>query len=130
MSCAAYGPLIRTIVTSSSILSCIWLPRALRSPVVIADGAGAPVHTPYRGRGSPASQKDANRANVQMPFPAERAQRVAQDLAHRRKLPGASGAPGNSPRPSTSFEPARSPDDKGSLIVGVVGYSNGYHDDE
>ena len=30
------------------------------------DGAGPPLLTPYRGRGKPASQKDANRAHARL----------------------------------------------------------------
>ncbi len=36
-------------------------------------GAGHPVRTPYRGRGKPASQKDANRAHARLRAPGERA---------------------------------------------------------
>jgi DDE superfamily endonuclease len=36
-------------------------------------GAGDPVHTPYRGRNKPASQKDANRAHAKLRAPGERA---------------------------------------------------------
>ena len=45
--------------------------------VVVADkgyhGVGDPVRTPYRGRGKPASQKDANRAHAKLRGPRERA---------------------------------------------------------
>ena len=36
-------------------------------------GAGEHVHTPYRGRNKPTSQKAANRANAQLRSPGERA---------------------------------------------------------
>ena len=45
--------------------------------VVLGDkgyiGAGEHVHTPYRGRNKPASQKAANRAHTQLRSPGERA---------------------------------------------------------
>jgi hypothetical protein len=45
--------------------------------IVLADkgyaGAGEHIHVPYRGRGKPASQKDANRAHAQLRSPGERA---------------------------------------------------------
>lgn len=45
--------------------------------MVLADkgyaGAGDHVRIPYRGRGKPASQKDANRAHAQLRSPGERA---------------------------------------------------------
>ena len=45
--------------------------------IVLADkgyhGAGDPVRTPYRGRGKPASQKEANRAHARLRSPGERA---------------------------------------------------------
>jgi hypothetical protein len=37
------------------------------------NGAGDHVRIPYRGRGKPASKKDANRAHAQLRFPGERA---------------------------------------------------------
>jgi hypothetical protein len=45
--------------------------------IVLADkgyaGAGDHVRIPYRGRGKPTSQKDANRAHAQLRSPGERA---------------------------------------------------------
>ena len=53
--------------------------------IVLADkgytGAGDDVRVPYRGRGKPASQKDANRATPATQ-PRRTRQRPAQDLAH------------------------------------------------
>ena len=58
--------------------------------IVLADkgyiGAGDPVRTPYRGRGKPASQKDANRATRGSALPAS-GQRPAQDLADPAQTP-------------------------------------------
>ena len=36
-------------------------------------GAGDHVRVPYKGKGKPASQKDANRANARLRSPRERA---------------------------------------------------------
>jgi hypothetical protein len=66
--------------------------RALASAglLVLADkgyqGAGEHIRTPYRGRGKPESQKDANRAHARLRGPGERA--IAQLKAWRilRKL--------------------------------------------
>jgi DDE superfamily endonuclease len=92
--------------------------------VVLADkgyhGAGDPVRTPYRGRGKPASQKDANRAHAQLRSPAERANAQLKTCASCASSAAAPGAPGNWPRPSTSFKPARSQDEKGSLTGTVT----------
>jgi len=76
--------------------------------IVLADkgyaGAGDHIRIPYRGRGKPASQKDANRAHAQLRSPGERANATAQDLAHPAQtplLPLARRATGKShPRPS------------------------------
>jgi hypothetical protein len=91
--------------------------------VVLADkgyhGAGDPVHTPYRGRGKPASQKDANRARVQLRSLAERANAQPKTWRILRKLRCCPGAPGSSPRLSTSFKHARPPDEKGSVADGI-----------
>jgi hypothetical protein len=59
--------------------------------IVLADkgyaGAGEHIHVPYRGRGKPASQKDANRAHAQLRSPGRARQRPAQDLAHPAQTP-------------------------------------------
>jgi hypothetical protein len=49
-------------------------------------GAGGPVRTPYRGRGKPASQKDANRAHAQLRSPGERANAQLKNWHILRKL--------------------------------------------
>ena len=48
-------------------------------------GAGDHVH-PYRGRGKPASQKDANRAHAQLRSPGERANAQLKTWRILRKL--------------------------------------------
>jgi DDE superfamily endonuclease/Helix-turn-helix of DDE superfamily endonuclease len=58
--------------------------------VVLADkgyhGAGDPVRTPYRGRGKPPAQKDANRAHAQLRSPGERANAQLKTWRILRKL--------------------------------------------
>jgi hypothetical protein len=58
--------------------------------VVLADkgytGAGDPVRVPYRGRGKPASQKDANRAHARLRAPGERANAQLKTWRILRKL--------------------------------------------
>ena len=58
--------------------------------VVLADkgyaGAGDHVRIPYRGRGKPASQKDANRAHAQLRSPGERANAQLKTWRILRKL--------------------------------------------
>ena len=87
--------------------------------IVLADrgytGAGDPLITPYKGRGKPVSQKDANRAHARLRSPGERANAQLKNWRILRKLPAAPGAPGSSPKPSMSFKPARSQDEKRSL---------------
>jgi len=73
-------------------------------------GAGAHVRIPYRGRGKPASQKDANRAHAQLWSPGERANAQLKTWRIERKLRCCPWRAGNWPRPSTSFRPARSKD--------------------
>jgi hypothetical protein len=87
--------------------------------IVLADkgyiGAGQHVLTPYRGRNKPASQKAANSAHAKLRAPGERANAQLKTWGILRKLAAAPGAPGRSPRPSTSSRPARWPDEKRSL---------------
>jgi hypothetical protein len=49
-------------------------------------GAGDPVITPYKGRGKPASQKDANRAHARLRSPGERANAQLKTWRILRKL--------------------------------------------
>ena len=88
--------------------------------IVLADkgyiGAGEHVHTPYRGRNKPASQKAANRAHAQLRSPGERANaQLTTPGASCASSAAAPGAPGNSPRPSTSFKPAKLEDERSAL---------------
>jgi hypothetical protein len=58
--------------------------------IVLADkgytGAGEHVRVPYRGRGKPASQKDANRAHARLRAPGERANAQLKAWRILRKL--------------------------------------------
>jgi hypothetical protein len=58
--------------------------------IVLADkgyaGAGDPLITPYKGRGKPASQKDANRAHARLRSPGERANAQLKTWRILRKL--------------------------------------------
>jgi hypothetical protein len=58
--------------------------------VVLADkgyaGGGNPLITPYKGRGKPASQKDANRAHARLRSPGERANAQLKTWRILRKL--------------------------------------------
>ena len=87
--------------------------------VVLGDkgytGAGEHVHTPYPGRNKPAPHKAANRAHAQLRSPGERANAQLKTWRILRSSAAAPGRPGSWPRPSTSFRPARSQDEKGSL---------------
>ncbi len=92
-------------------------------------GAGEHVLTPYRGRNKPASQKDANRAHAQ-PMPSYDPPASAQMPSSRtgtscESCAAARGRPGSWPRPSMSFKPARSQDEKGSLCTPMRS-SDGY----
>jgi len=83
--------------------------------VVLADKGNASacdhVRIPYRGRGRLASQKDANRAHAQLRSPGERAPTPSSKTGVScANSAAAHGAPGNWPKPSTSFKPARSKD--------------------
>src|SRR5512135_3665664 len=49
-------------------------------------GAGGTVRTPYRGRGKPASQKEANRAHARLRAPGERANAQLKTWRILRKL--------------------------------------------
>ena len=84
--------------------------------IVLADkgyaGAGGHVRIPYRGRGKPASQKDANRTHAQLRSPRNAptpSSRPGASCANSAAVPG---GPGNWPKPSMSFKPARSEDEK------------------
>jgi hypothetical protein len=84
--------------------------------VVLADkgyiGAGDHVRTPYRRPKKPAPQKTANRAHAQLRSPGERANAQLKTWRILRKLRCCPWKPGSWPKPSTSFKPARSQDEK------------------
>jgi hypothetical protein len=79
-------------------------------------GARDHVRVPYRGRGKPASQKDANRAHAQL-SPRERAsaQLKARRILH--KLRCCPWREGNSAKPSTSSTPVRSQDENAQWFL-------------
>jgi len=81
-------------------------------------GAGEHVHTPYRGRNKPAPHKAANRAHAQLRSPGERANAQLKTWRILRSSAAAPGRPGSWPRPSTSFRPARSQDEKAHCHAG------------
>jgi hypothetical protein len=89
--------------------------------VVLADkgyhGAGDPVLIPYRGRNKPASQKDANRAMPSCDLPASAPTPSSRTGTSCASSAAAPGRPGSWLRPSTSFKPTRSQDEKGSLWI-------------
>ena len=91
--------------------------------IVLADkgytGAGDHVLTPYRGRNKPASQKAANSAHAKLRAPGERANAQLKHWGILHKLRCCPGAPGRSPKPSTSSKPARSPDEKRSWYIAL-----------
>jgi hypothetical protein len=72
------------------------------------------IRTPHRGRNKPASQKDANRGHARLCALGERANAPLRAGGSCGSSAAAPGAPGNWPRPSTSFRPAKSQDDKRS----------------
>ena len=76
------------------------------------NGTGQPVLTPYRGRNKPASQKDVNRAPARLRAPGERrtpSSSAGRSCASCAAIPGAQDS---SPKPYTSFRPAKSEDEK------------------
>ena len=87
--------------------------------IVLADkgyaGAGEHVQIPYRGRGKPASQKEANRAHARLRSPGERANAQLKPGASCANSAAALGVPGSWPRPSTSFRLAKSEDERSAL---------------
>ena len=89
--------------------------------VVLADkgyaGAGDHVRIPYRGRGKPASQKDANRAHASSAARENARTPSSKSGASCANSAAAPGAPGSLPKPSTSSKPVRSEDEKGSVTL-------------
>jgi DDE superfamily endonuclease len=97
----------------------IWgIPRELAAAglIVLADkgyhGAGQPLLSPYKGRGKPESQKDANRAHARLRGAGERANAQLKAWRILRKLRCCPGVPAISPKPSTLFRPARPKNEK------------------
>jgi DDE superfamily endonuclease/Helix-turn-helix of DDE superfamily endonuclease len=92
---------------------------AATGPFVLADkgyhGAGDHIRTPCRGRNKPAPQKEATPAHAQLRSPGERANAQLKNWRIPRKLRCCPRKAASSPRPSTSFKPTRSLDEKGSM---------------
>jgi hypothetical protein len=88
--------------------------------VVLADngyaGAGDHVRTPYRGRGKPASQKEPTVPTPSYALPGNAPTPSSRPGASCANSAAAPGAPDSSPKPSTSFKPAKSEDEKRSLV--------------
>src|SRR6185437_4961295 len=76
------------------------------------------IRTPYRGRNKPASQKDANRAHARLRPRANAPTPNSSPGASCASSAAAPGAPVRSPKPSTSFRPAKPEDEKGSANGG------------
>jgi len=90
--------------------------------VVLADKGyqgAAHAKVPYRGKNKPESQKDANRAHAKLRSPGERANAQLNTSSrpggYSVSSAAAPGAPDNWPKPSTSYKPAKSEDEKRSL---------------
>jgi hypothetical protein len=83
--------------------------------VMLADkgyhGAGEHIHTPYKGRNKLPSQKAANRAHAPCALPVSGPTPSSRPGTYCANSAAARGVPGSSPRRSTSFRPARSPDE-------------------
>src|SRR5689334_12959778 len=84
------------------------------SRLVVLGDKGYPgedcIRTPYRGRNKPASPKDPNRAHARLRAPGERSNAQLKSWRILRKLRCCPGAPVRSPKPSTSFRPAKPED--------------------
>src|SRR5690348_10519277 len=76
------------------------------------------IRTPYQGRNKPASQKDANRAHARLRPRANAPTPNSSPGASCASSAAAPGAPVRSPKPSTSFRPAKPEDEKGSANGG------------
>jgi hypothetical protein len=75
-------------------------------------GAGEHVLTPYRGRGKPESQKAPTALTPGCARPASAPMPSSRPGTSCASSAAAPGRPGASPRPSTSFKPERSEDEK------------------
>jgi hypothetical protein len=75
-------------------------------------GADDHVRTPHRGRNKPASQKAANRAHASCVPPPNAPTPSSKPGASCANSAAAPGAPGSSPKPSTSSRPAKRKDEK------------------
>ena len=88
--------------------------------IVLADkgypGAGDHVRIPYRGRASPPRRRTPTAPTPSYAAPANAPTPSSRPGASCANSAAAPGAPGNSPKPSTSFKPARSEDEKRSLM--------------
>jgi hypothetical protein len=85
--------------------------------LVLADkgyiGAGEPVLTPTAGGTSHPRKRAANRAHAKLRAPGERANPSSRPGTSCANSAAAHGRPGNSPRSSTSFKPAKT---RGSCV--------------
>lgn len=76
------------------------------------DQTGRQVMTPYKGRGKPESQKDANRAHARLRGPGERANAQLKTWRILRKLRCCPRRTGRIAKPSTSYRTTRPPQDE------------------
>jgi DDE superfamily endonuclease len=87
--------------------------------VVLADkgyhGAWDHIRTPCKGKSKPESQKAASRAHAKLRSPGERANAQLKPGASGENSAAAPGRPGNSPKPSRYFKPARTKDEPRSV---------------
>jgi hypothetical protein len=100
--------------------------------VVLADkgyhGAGDPVLTPYRDETSPPRRKTRTAPTPSCDPPASAPAPSSRPGTSRANSAAGSGRPGSWPKPSTSFKPARSEDEKGSVSgVPSRGRTDGPH---
>ena len=85
------GPQGRRAAMPQAALRPEGRPRRLRHPALRTQRPRSPgrsnhVRIPYRGRGKPASQKDANRAHARLRSPGERANAQLKTRRILRKL--------------------------------------------
>ena len=78
-------------------------------------GAGEPVITPYRGGTSPPRRRTRTRPTPGCALPASGPTPSSRPGTSCASSAAAPGKRATSPKPSTSFKPARSTDEKGSL---------------
>jgi hypothetical protein len=103
--------------------------------IVLADkgyhGAGEHIHTPTRAGTSPPLRRPPTAPTPSYAAPVNAPTPSSKPGASCANSAAAPGAPGNWPRPSTSFKPVRSEDEKRSLLLQQLLHSGqpGLHDE-